>query len=307
MGCTGENGLKELGALNSNTMFPDNTQCREYVRRTVTEVIQRYAVNEYPQYETSEGLADIALTVLEYYAGIAVGDILQSSDNYLIGYCMTCEELSAKWDSFIRKKADELNKRERNSVETTERILYDAGLIHRFYGAHGAKAVFSQSDIQLSFCCKVIRDPAFGECLEYCTERSIRNLQSALCDMVCDRLNGILKSQNRKYMYHSVIAVKEDLSEDKLVELKHTAERAFANRAGLIKNSSTDPYTFVFSGDDEERGCLDLGIIELEKNDTFLSCIGSWRWIDTEEPSENTDLLELAGENSRKRQKQEEQ
>ena len=59
---------------------------------------------------------------------------------------------------------------------------------------------------------------------------------------------------------------------------------------------SDDPYVLIYGAGSEERGALDLGIIGLEKNKQFMSCVKSWSWTDTDDPSENDDILALAKE-----------
>ena len=37
--------------------------------------------------------------------------------------------------------------------------------------------------------------------------------------------------------------------------------------------------------------CLQLGMLELEDKTDFLSYVEAWKWIDDEDPQENTDIL----------------
>lgn len=93
-------------------------------------------------------------------------------------------------------------------------------------------------------------------------------------------------------MYSTVINIKKSVTGDALKQLRQAAEKAFSNRAGSVKNSSEDPYKFVFEGGENDYGCLDLGVIDLGEMDGFLGQVDSWKWIDKEEPDESCDVLE---------------
>ncbi len=94
-------------------------------------------------------------------------------------------------------------------------------------------------------------------------------------------------------MYSSIIEIKENVPGELLSGLRKIAEKAFSNRAGIVKNSSNDPYKFIFKGGDELFGCLEVGMLELEDKHDFLSQVNSWQWIDDEEPGENCDILKV--------------
>ena len=93
-------------------------------------------------------------------------------------------------------------------------------------------------------------------------------------------------------MYRSIIELKKDISPDLLSQLKENIEAAFSNRAGTVKNTGTDPYYFVFSGGEDEYGCLDLGTLELKDDKLFSDSVLNWDWID-DNPDECCDLIEL--------------
>lgn len=93
-------------------------------------------------------------------------------------------------------------------------------------------------------------------------------------------------------MYRSIIKLKKDISPDLLSRLKENIEAAFSNRAGTVKNTGTDPYCFVFSGGEDEYGCLDLGTLELKDDKLFSDSVLNWDWID-DNPYECCDLIEL--------------
>lgn len=69
------------------------------------------------------------------------------------------------------------------------------------------------------------------------------------------------------------------------------AAQAFQNRAGCISNTGTSPFQLIFEGEEKDIGCLELGMLALEKEKGFLSWVKSWDWIDEEEPDESCDIL----------------
>ena len=95
-------------------------------------------------------------------------------------------------------------------------------------------------------------------------------------------------------MYRTVITFKDGIPEDKLKELKATAEKCFDNRAGKTVDVSDCPNQMVFEGEWELYGCLNLGYLDLYEESGFVDYLDKWEWID-EEPGESCDLLiELA-------------
>lgn len=97
-------------------------------------------------------------------------------------------------------------------------------------------------------------------------------------------------------MYSSIIEIKKNVTNEMLLNLRKVAEKAFSNRAGSVRNSSVDPYRFVFKGGEDKFGCLEVGMLELEEKHDFLSQVNSWQWIDDENPGENCDILEVLAE-----------
>ncbi|MCI9612637.1 MAG: hypothetical protein HFH33_11575 [Eubacterium sp.] len=94
-------------------------------------------------------------------------------------------------------------------------------------------------------------------------------------------------------MYRSIIEIKRNVPHDLLINLRIVAENAFSNRAGSAKNSSSAPYKFVFKGDEDKFGCLEVGMLELEDKYDFLKQVNSWQWIDDNDPKENCDILKV--------------
>lgn len=92
-------------------------------------------------------------------------------------------------------------------------------------------------------------------------------------------------------MYKSVIDIKKETPKDVLAFLVSLADKAFDNHAGRVQNTSLIPYRFVYEGGEKEFGCLEVGMLKLEKEDEFLACVSAWNWVDEEEPDESCDIL----------------
>lgn len=93
-------------------------------------------------------------------------------------------------------------------------------------------------------------------------------------------------------MYKSVIKLKNSLSAERLNIAKEMASQAYVNRAGSLFNVGDSPYELIFEGDDNDCGCLDLGMLALRYEKAFLDCVSSWNWFD-EDPDEDCDILDL--------------
>ena len=92
-------------------------------------------------------------------------------------------------------------------------------------------------------------------------------------------------------MYKSIIDIRREVPKEKLDILVAMANKAFNNRAGQVKNRSNSPYRLSYEGEESQFGCLQLGMLTLEKEKEFLACVSAWNWIDEEEPEENEDIL----------------
>jgi len=93
-------------------------------------------------------------------------------------------------------------------------------------------------------------------------------------------------------LYSTIIELKKDIPTYILSQLKEKIESAFSNRAGIVKNTGTDPYYFVFAGGGDEYGCLDIGTLELKNEKLFLNNVLKWDWIE-DNPRECCDLIEV--------------
>lgn len=97
-------------------------------------------------------------------------------------------------------------------------------------------------------------------------------------------------------MYSTIIEIKKNITGETLDKLRQTAENAFNNRAGNVKNSSADSHKLVFKGGEKDYGCLDLGVAMLARAKGVLPSIDSWQWLDFDDPDENCDVLEAYAE-----------
>ena len=93
-------------------------------------------------------------------------------------------------------------------------------------------------------------------------------------------------------MYKTIIHLKENIPDELLRSLASVIERAFINRAGSLRNVSTEPHEFVFQGGENQYGCLDLGMLSLGRTQGFLNFVQAWKWID-EDPDESCDMIEV--------------
>ena len=93
-------------------------------------------------------------------------------------------------------------------------------------------------------------------------------------------------------MYSTIIEIKSSITDDMLNKLHYIVESAFSNRAGSVKNSSNEPHLFIFTGGENDYGCLEVGMLTLKRVETFLNCVKSWKWID-EDPDECCDVLKV--------------
>ena len=93
-------------------------------------------------------------------------------------------------------------------------------------------------------------------------------------------------------MYRTIIEFKDNISENKARELLDLCDDAFENRAGKAFRRLEAPNRILFEGGDSLYGCLQLGILALNKNNTFKDCVTSWSWIDEDEPNENHCILD---------------
>jgi len=93
-------------------------------------------------------------------------------------------------------------------------------------------------------------------------------------------------------MYKTIIKIRKNLPFNAVNSIQNVAADAFDNRAGKLANISKDPYVLIFEGEEKDYGCLQLGILALDKEKEFMELVTMWDWID-EEPNENCNVLEV--------------
>ncbi len=93
-------------------------------------------------------------------------------------------------------------------------------------------------------------------------------------------------------MYQTVIDIKNSVQGDTLRKLQFLVENAFSNRAGKVANVSNEPHRFVFEGDENDYGCLEVGMLTLKRIESFLEYVNSWKWIE-DDPDECCDMLRV--------------
>ncbi len=94
-------------------------------------------------------------------------------------------------------------------------------------------------------------------------------------------------------MLKTIIKFNYDIPENRLNVLKIAVEAAFRNGEGTIENSSDDPRMMIFEGAEDQRACLDLGILRFRRDAGFLDEVDSWIWIDDQIPVDNGSILEI--------------
>lgn len=91
-------------------------------------------------------------------------------------------------------------------------------------------------------------------------------------------------------MYKTIIYLKDSVGGDRLLALTNIIEKAFVNRVGSLRNVGSHPREFIFQGNEDYYGCLDLAMLSLGGTPGFLNFVHAWAWID-EDPDENCDML----------------
>ena len=101
-------------------------------------------------------------------------------------------------------------------------------------------------------------------------------------------------------MYRVIIEFKDELTNEKKMELKEIAINAFNNRGGksYIPDESLEKCTFEYVTED----VLALGILQLDEIPGIMEFFKRWDWEDTEHPYENCSIIDeiVAFENEQK-------
>ena len=299
--------------------------------RYADDTVRKKRLPECPPFY--EELVDAACTVSEYYCGLILGNTIYGMDSALFTGSISHREVCSKWESFFVGKTMNLYFRTNRLTETALNVLLSSGLLHRVYEPWGDSIVFSQPGMAMCICRELFSE-FIGKALYEHPNNDRYSLTNAVMQSFADVLSGGKTTRRlvryggnnafiqlytdiycnnkplkpdegkvydyreayNKYDYFTTIVFKDDIPADRLAELRKEADAAFSNRVSKVPCDSDDPYVLIYGAGSEERGALDLGIIGLEKNKQFMSCVKSWSWTDTDDPSENDDILALAKE-----------
>ena len=93
--------------------------------------------------------------------------------------------------------------------------------------------------------------------------------------------------------FRSEICFKETATEKVMQLLQNIADEAFNNYAGKVPGRRITPHSLSYGGGESEYGCLQLGMLDLEENEYFMSYVVAWNWIDEVYPEECYDVLRI--------------
>lgn len=93
-------------------------------------------------------------------------------------------------------------------------------------------------------------------------------------------------------MYKVIIELNRNITDEELKTLTETINKTFDNRAGCVKNTSTEKYHFLFEGEEDKFGCMQLALVTLKRIKLFWDNVIVWEWIDEEFPEENCNVIE---------------
>ena len=280
----------------------------------------------------NDELVDAAYTASEYYCGLILGNTIYGMESNLFTGSISHREVCSKWESFFIGKTMNLYFRTNRLTETALNILLSSGLLHRVYEPWGDSIVFSQPGMAMCICRELFSE-FMGKALYNHPNMDLDSLTNTVMRSFVDVLSGETttrrlvryggnnafrqlytaiycdnkplkpdegkvydyKEAYNKYDYFTTIVFKDDIPAEQLADLRKEADAAFCNRVRKIPCDSDNPYVLVYGARKEERGALDIGILELWEHKQFMSCLKSWSWTDTDDPLENDDILASAG------------
>lgn len=92
-------------------------------------------------------------------------------------------------------------------------------------------------------------------------------------------------------MYKVIIELNRNITDEELKTLTEIITNAFDNCDGKVqKSQATSPYEFLFEGDEDKFGCLQIGLLNLSDVKLFWDNADVWKWIDEEDESENCNV-----------------
>lgn len=95
---------------------------------------------------------------------------------------------------------------------------------------------------------------------------------------------------NESEEYRVIIALRPEITGPELADLRSMIEAAFKNRAGSVIDTGDGSHRLLFAGREAEYGCIQLGMLALDKIPAFKSAVAVWQWEDPD-PDECCDLL----------------
>ena len=84
-------------------------------------------------------------------------------------------------------------------------------------------------------------------------------------------------------MIINTIEFKDNISDEKLTELKNLTEKEFDNRAGKVKNSCLEKRKMIFKADFKDYCVIALGNLAINELQNIKNNIKAWTWEDDEE------------------------
>lgn len=93
-------------------------------------------------------------------------------------------------------------------------------------------------------------------------------------------------------MYRVIIEFRDELSDERKMELKEAAAKAFNNRGGQLKDISQDINVCIFEGDNNMYGCIALANLTFDEVPGVKGFLKIWDWEDTEDVEFNHSVME---------------
>ncbi|MCL2873704.1 MAG: hypothetical protein FWE29_02105 [Defluviitaleaceae bacterium] len=86
-------------------------------------------------------------------------------------------------------------------------------------------------------------------------------------------------------IYKTVIALKEDIQEDKLIRIRKLIKKQFVNNAGSVLNKKIDDSSRLeFEGEENDYWCLQVGMSQIRKTEELMDYITEINWFDDSNP-----------------------
>lgn len=93
-------------------------------------------------------------------------------------------------------------------------------------------------------------------------------------------------------MYRVIIEFKDELTDEKKIELKKAASACFDNRGGYIKDICPEQNKCIFEGNDNMYGCIALANLTYNEIPQIKDFLKHWDWEDTEDSRFNHSVMQ---------------